>query len=351
LSGSTLRVRAWLLVLSVALTACGGGAPSPAATTLEAASLTPAPQPTVTPAPPTLAPTATAATAGIAVDVPGTHITMTPPEGFVASRSFVGFEHECGASIVVSELPTGYPDLVDELSDDRMVAQGFTDVIRSAEEVDGRPATFIIAKQRAAGLLVMKILVLTGTDSITAFLTGNHILSTCPLELGEAMRDAELGMSFDPDRPIDAEGALRFTLSPVAPLRFAGALNNGALYNTSGKVPSPDPSEPSLIVSPSLGGGAGDDVIAFAIAQLDSMTSIRDVAIESSEEATIAGRPAAIVIATATGTTRDDDIVVYSVLLGGEGDYVSFLGICEPADRAEFFEKFDASIRTYAPKP
>ena len=282
--------------------------------------------------------------------MPGTHVTMTPPEGFFASTSFVGFEHACGASLLVAEIPAGYAGLVEGMTDTRFAEQGVTHITRNDETVDGRPAVFIIGRQEAAGLSFTKLLVITGTDKLTAFITGNLPIATCEPDIGTQMRDAELGIKFDPDRPIDPLAALRFTLTPAAPLKFAGAFNNGALYNISGMVPSPDPGEPSLIVAPSLGGGAGDDLVAFAISQLDSMTSIGDVTVESSAETTIAGRPAAIVIATATSSTRDVDVVVYNVLLGGEGDYVAFIGICDPVDRADFFDVFDASIRTYQPK-
>lgn len=337
-------------MLGMALTACNGGTlptPSIPATT----TATQAPPPTVTPAPATIAPTATVALPATSVDVAGTHVTMTPPDGFVASTSFVGFEHECGASIVVSELPTAYADLVAQMTDEGFAAQGITDVQRHDETVDGRPATFIVAKQEAAGISFIKILVVTGTKAVTAFLTGNFPFITCPVEIGERMRDAELGMSLDPDRPIDAQGALRFTIVPAPPLKFAGVLNNGALYNVSGTLPAADPGEPSLIVAPSLGGSASGDLIAFATAQLRGMTSIHDVAVESSEVAAIAGRPAAIIIATGKSTTRGVDVVIYQVLLGGEGDYVALLGICDPDDRAAFIDVFAESIKTYAPKP
>ena len=344
-----MRGRDWLLVLSLALAACAGGGASPTVATPDA-NPTDASQPTITLGPATIGPTGTPAASGVAISVPGTHVTMTPPEGFFASSSFVGFEHECGASILVAEVPAGYAGLVEGMTDARFAEQGITEITRSDETVDGRSAVFLTGRQEAAGLSFMKLLVITGTDTLSAFITGNLPIATCEPAIGTRMRDAELGIQFDPDRPIDPMAALRFTLTPAAPLKFAGALNNGALYNISGKVPSPDPGEPSLIVAPSLGGGAGDDVVAFAIMQLDSMTSIRDVAVESSATTTIAGRPAAIVIATATSSTRDVDVAVYNVLLGGDGDYVAFLGICDPGDRAQFFDVFDASIRTYEPK-
>ena len=343
-----LRVLGHWSLIAIVAAGCAGGASlaptqdsptgtDPAGTPTAAASIAATPLPSVTSS---LSPGA--------VLLAGTHVALVPPDGFVESTTFVGFEHESGASIVVAELPASYAELVSGMTDARFEEQGITVTERREVTVDGRAATLIEGTQAAQGLTFGKVLLLIGTDALTAFLTGNYLIDDGAI--GDAIRAAELSVSFDPNRPVDPQAALDFTIAPVAPLKFAGALNNGGLYNTSGLLPGADPGEPSLIVAPSFGGGVVGDPVAFSKALLDGMGSIRDVVVESATEATVAGRPATIVIATGRSSTRDAEIAIYQVVLGGDDDYVALLGICAPDQRAVFFDVFAETISTYAPK-
>jgi hypothetical protein len=343
-----LRTRGLGLLLAAAIAGCAGGAsqvPEAQPTTLPTPTAAPTQGPSVaatseTPPAPSLAPDA--------VLLAGTHVALVPPHGFVESTSFVGFEHESGASILVAELPASYTELITGMTDARFEEQGITVSERQAVIVGGREATLIEGTQEALGATFGKVLLLTGTDTLTAFVTGNY-----PIDreaIGEDIRAAELSLSFDPNRSVDPQAALNFTITPVAPLKFAGVVNNGGLYNTSGLLPAANPGEPSLIVAPSFGLPVVGDPIAFSRALLDNMRSIRDVAVESAMETTIAGRPAVVTVGTAESTTRDVEIVVYQVVLGGADDYVAFVGLCEPDQRATFFDVFAETIGTYAPK-
>lgn len=339
------------LVMAISAVACGG--PNASTSNPTMANATPGtsamPTPTATAARPSSSALPTGGTLAL---VPGTHVSMITPVGFTASTSFTGFEHECGASIVVAELPGAYGSLVIELTDAALASQGITVESRTDATIDGRPGVMILGTQKASGLSFVKVLVITGTESLTAFLTGNSpTTASCRSEVLLAMRDAELGMKFDPDAAVDQEAGLFYTLRPIPPLKFAGALTGGGIYNTSGRLPAADKDEPTLTVSSSLGAPAGADLEATLKAAVDGMATMSDVAIESSEAGTIAGLPGAIVIATGTRSSTSTPVFIYAGIIDeGSLGYVLLLGTAKADARAEWQAPFAATMSTYQRK-
>jgi hypothetical protein len=283
--------------------------------------------------------------------VPGTHVSMAPPDGFTPSASFTGFEHSCGASIVVAELPASYLSLVGELTDAALKTQGIAVRARSDETVDGRQGTLIIGLQEGGGIQFTKIFVITGSDRLTAMVTGNLPASLCRPEAETAMRDAELGMAFDPDAAPDPQAGLFFSLTPTPPLLFAGTISGGGIYNTSGLVPSADKDEPSLIVASSLGAPAGPNLESTLAMGLKGLATVSGVVIDSIESRTVAGLPGAVAVGSGQRTSTSTPLFIYAVLLDeGSLGYVLLLGTC-PADLAgEWEDRFEASTETYRRK-
>jgi hypothetical protein len=284
------------------------------------------------------------------VPVPGTHVGLVSPPGFAPSLSFPGLEHDCGASILVTEYPTGYDEAAEGLTDEGLAGQGINVSRREEHTIDGRPGTFIVASQQIGGVTVMKIIVLTGTDELVAFLTGSVVLMECGIDVAHDVGESELGISFDPDRVVDPMAALRFTIEPTPPLKFAGVVADGAIYNTSGLLPSADIDEPVLIVSPTLGVPATGDLEDLARAQLESSAHFRDVNVDAIEEVTIAGRPSIVLTGSGSRARREGGVFVYLLLIGGEGDLVIILGLCEPDRRNECLEAFRTTTETFRPK-
>ncbi|HEX5590949.1 MAG TPA: hypothetical protein VFX65_11720, partial [Candidatus Limnocylindrales bacterium] len=119
------------LLLVLVAGACSNGAqpsstPSDAPATASPDAATASP-----PADPSAATTPGASPLPGAVLVPGTHAALVPPEGFTASATFVGFEHESGASIVIAELPGPYDEIVPGLTDEGFAGQGVTVTART----------------------------------------------------------------------------------------------------------------------------------------------------------------------------------------------------------------------------
>ena len=94
----------------------------------------------------------------VAGPVPGTAVSLTPPDGFVAANRFPGFMNESTrSSIMISEIPGPYAEATAGLHDPkRLQAQGMRLLGQSAAKVDGHAALLLQIEQTAYGTLFRK---------------------------------------------------------------------------------------------------------------------------------------------------------------------------------------------------
>jgi hypothetical protein len=287
-----------------------------------------------------------------AVWIPGMHVALVPPVGFVAATSFPGFQDDAtGSSIVVAELPGPFSEIADGMTDARIAGEGIEVITREEITQNGLPAVLIEGRQDAGGGrgIFGKVLFITGTEDATALIDCNYPEGDEALR--ETMVEAVRTTLFDPDRPVDPTDALDFTIEPAPPLKFAGAFANGAVYNTSGQLPAADPLEPALIVAPSLGPAVVGDAEEFAKRRLAQTPQIVDPVVEEVSDVTVAGMDGIEILASAGD---DDDpshtLFVYQLLLVDQeqGGYVLMTGVARRDDRADALPAFRDSASTFA---
>src|SRR5262245_26099634 len=111
---------------------------------------------------------------GHLVDVPGTHVSLVPPEDFVASTDFPGFVlEEEEASIRIGELPGPKEQTLSGMTPEGLASQGMTLVRKEELTVNGGPATIIEATQEAGEDTFAKSILILG-DEQTAMVTATH---------------------------------------------------------------------------------------------------------------------------------------------------------------------------------
>ena len=104
--------------------------------------------------------------AGEAVAVPGSRVSLIPPEEFYLSDLFSGFFHDAtSSSIVVTEMPAeGYAQ-VEKIFKPGLQANGMRFEVRDEVTVDGRPGFFMRGTQELHGITWNKwILVFSAED-------------------------------------------------------------------------------------------------------------------------------------------------------------------------------------------
>ena len=154
-----LRVLA-LAAVSLSVLACGTPATSAPAT--------------ATPSAASVAPSTPGERPAAAVHVPGTNVWMVPATGFLAASSFAGFAEASGAAIEVTEVPEPFDVIAPQVTAAELATQGID--VDTRDEVtlaDGRPGILVSGTQTLDGVDVQKIILVTGDDTTTAFVTAN----------------------------------------------------------------------------------------------------------------------------------------------------------------------------------
>ncbi len=175
---------------------------------------------------------AQAQVAGEAVALPGSRLAIVPPEGFVPSDYFAGFENpELGASILFGEMPpVAYAQLRGGFSPEALAARGLT--MQSFEELDGTPfqGILITAEQTAAGVLYRKWLVVIADPDLTGIVTFT-VPEAAIAQLGEATIRASALSLRTVKASVDPVEALSFRPIETERFRIANAqAGNTILY-------------------------------------------------------------------------------------------------------------------------
>lgn len=109
-----------------------------------------------------------------AVRVPGTDVWMVPAAGFLAASSFAGFADTSGAAIEVTEVPEPYDVIAPQVTAAELATQGIDlDTRDDVTLADGRAAILVSGTQTINGVDMQKVILVTGDDTTTAFVTAN----------------------------------------------------------------------------------------------------------------------------------------------------------------------------------
>jgi hypothetical protein len=109
-----------------------------------------------------------------AVRVPGTSVWMVPSAGFLAASSFAGFAEASGAAIEVTTVPEPYAVIAPQVTAAELATQGID--VDTRDEVTlagGRPGILVSGTQTINGVDTQKVILVTGDDTTTAFVTAN----------------------------------------------------------------------------------------------------------------------------------------------------------------------------------
>src|SRR5262245_16814003 len=88
--------------------------------------------------------------------VPGTRVSLSPPEGFSPARQYPGFEStDPAGSIMVTELPGSSLDMIRSMTPPALASQGMTLVSARDISLNARAARLLNVRQKTATQEVM----------------------------------------------------------------------------------------------------------------------------------------------------------------------------------------------------
>ena len=302
---------------------------------------------------PFLVPLLTCAMTALAepVPVPGTSVSMAPPDGYAVSEAFAGFESpDTGSSITVAELPVeAYAELSTFFGDaaaagEAFAAQGIEIGDRTEIDVAGEPASMLEGVQRAAGLEVAKYMVLLPGET-TVLVTFNVLddEDTTRDEAIASLESIELGAPASLDEQL---AELSFTFEARAPFETSGVLGGSGAALTTFEGTDPTGEKPLVVVTSGLRSVDTSDLPRLAEELVRSTQGFESADVGDGQGVTLGGGEAFALDATA-----GDALLIQYVWPVAGNRFVRLVAV----GAAERLEPLRSTVReiadTVAPRP
>lgn len=233
--------------------------------------------------------------AGVAfaqVAVPGTSVTMTPPEGFAIAGGFTGFESvEKQGSFLIAEFPAeAAPQLGGLFADQNGAAAAFAQkgiTVESREEIDnadGDTIPLLRGSQEANGVTLDKWMALYAADKvvmITFQIPRDNALDEDTMKAAFASVKLAGASSEAQGDPRLAE--LPYELDIAEPFRLASVTSNtGVLLTVGPKDVDPEATQPQIVVTYTETSAPVGELKAHTTILMNAVGD--DVTIETQEE-------------------------------------------------------------------
>jgi hypothetical protein len=278
--------------------------------------------------------------------VPGTRVTLQPPEGFVAAERFTGFQRaEARASIVVVQLEAPFTEMEGRLTDEAFAAQGMR--VRSSEAlaVDSMRGRLVAVTQEAGGETFDKWALMFGDSSVTVIITATWPQGSTD-SLSEPIKRAVLSARLGQSVPADPMAGLDFRIDPGSRLRIATRVGNTLLLNETGHLPNPGPASPFLAVGASTSQANLDDLEAFARRRITQTANFSQVANITGSTVTVDGSTAYELFADGVHTESSTPVKLYQLVVADGSHYHLIQASAGVGVAADFIPEFQTIART-----
>lgn len=288
-----------------------------------------------------------AAAAGAPVRVPGTKVSIEPPEGFSPATLFPGFERaDLGASIMVTEMPAPVVEVRKAMTKEGFAAKGMTLIKSWTEKIGGNDVLLLHASQRAGGLDLRKWMVITGDQRTTIMVVGIFPSSAAGV-LEAAVKRSLLTVSWTAGMVVDHFEGLLFRVDPSPKLKIAGRISNGLILTESGTMSPGRSWVPLYIVASSIREVNVRNLRAFSEAHATQTAQTKDVRNFSGREVKIDGLEAYELVADAKDSETGMAMRLYQVIALERNIYFIFIGLVSAERALEFLPEFRRVTATF----
>ena len=281
-----------------------------------------------------------------AVRVPGTSVMLTPPDGFSIAHQYPGFERpDVQASIMVTELPVPAADMIRSMTAPALATKGMTLVSSRDVTINQRPARLLQVRQKTAGANALKWMLVGGTASTTIMVVGTF--GDASPEVGDAIRESLLTVSWSAARPASAFEGLPFRLTPTSRMKLAQRLSNMLMFTESGKPGSAGSTEALYLAGHSLGRGEIGDVQAFSESRARQTTLVKGVSNVTGREVQVGGLDGYELEADATDARNGRAMRIYQVIIPDQTGYFILQGLTRSDRAGEVLPEFRALTASF----
>ncbi len=281
-------------------------------------------------------------------NVLGTKISLVPPERFTAAADFLGLQElESGSSIMVLNIPGPYSEVSKGLTKAKFLSKGVEVKKIKHYVINGLPATFVTANQKANGKLYSKYIIVFGAAEETIMING--ACSANLKKIGAGIKKPLLTAYYHADKMIDPFEALDFTIDVSATkLQFAKNMGGSLMYTVDGQLPPLTSDKTFLIATKSFSKVESDNPKLFSIIRLKQLPIDIDH-VEYTNEITIGGLSGYEIFAKGKDEHTEEPKNVYQVILFIDGLYYILVGITNDETEASLND-LKVAINTFRRK-
>ena len=282
------------------------------------------------------------------VRVPGTRVSLDPPEGYSRAQQFPGFQNaQAQSSLMVTELPGPASAMKRGMTKEALATRGMTLLESSAVGVDGQDALLLRVRQAVESGDVLKWMLIAGDETRTVMIVGTYPKAAAAA-VGEGIRrsliGARLGLAAAAPDPFEGLG---FRITPTARLKMAGRVGNLLTLTETGTVTPGNPDAALYFAGHSLGSVEIGDLRAFSETRLAQTTRTRGITGVTGRATALDGLEAYELEANATDAQTGRPVRLYQVVAPDPGGYYIVQGFVSPARAAEVVPEFKRVTSTF----
>jgi hypothetical protein len=275
------------------------------------------------------------------VQIKGTNISLTPPDGFVKAKRFPGLMNKAqGASLLIVNVPVPFDKLKQGFSSENLKKKHMELFSSTEIKFEGKNATLLNLSQQAGKLTYHKWLLFFGSPRSTTMIMGVYP-AQFEKQLSKTIKSAVLGAKIVKGAKNDAEKALPFTIKPVAPFKKSFCLGGNIAFTPDGKFGKKQKNKAFFFAGPSSTKGMKiPNKKTFAQAVIKKLANMKNIKIEKISPAKLTGLDGFEIIANAIDVDTNTPRVIYQVILFEKTDYYLLLGLVDKKDSNKYLPLF-----------
>ena len=186
--------------------------------------------------------------------VQGTNINMIPPQYYIESTNFKGFQNPNNQTsmIMIVEIPGPFNEISKGFNAEMLASQGMKLISKTEMSINEHKGYIIDLEQDAGGLTYAKNILIYGDDKSTTIINGVFLKNSKETEI--KIKECINSTVIDNEVKVNPREALDYALDEnIGNLVFVNVIGNGFLFNRDGKIPTQSDDKATLITDKSYG--------------------------------------------------------------------------------------------------
>ncbi len=280
------------------------------------------------------------------VQVPGTQISLAPPDGFLLSEQFTGFQRkEQGASIMINELPAPVDIFRASFTEENLATRGMTLLQTEDHVLQGKEVTLFHIAQTVGDLSVEKWMLLMG-DADKTIMVMAVFPQTAANSLSQPLKAAVLSADWNPERTVDPWEGMPFRITETSLLKVSGRMSKMVTLTEKGKEGVIPPEEPLLVIAPSISKTHITNIASYSKKILTLATDFEDLTNVNGHDLQVDGLSAYEIEADAQDISSGIPLRVYQLLIADGTRYFRALGLVGTKKASQFVPEFQTVARS-----